>query len=105
MSNFLSPTNPLVKVLNSFTNAIIVPKIVLACVHLTTILIKVFVPAFKVPVVALSCKCLKNKLNTFYISNSKCWSVVCFFKVHTPPPHRLVVGLEPYEWVSDLAQV
>ena len=54
MSNFLSPTNPLVKVLNSFTNATIVPKIVLACVHLTTILIKVFVPAFKVPVVALS---------------------------------------------------
>ena len=80
MSNFLSPTNHLVKVPNSVTNATIVPKIVLACVHLTTILIKVFVPSFKIPVVALCWKCLKNKLNTFYISNSKCWSAVCFFK-------------------------
>ena len=80
MSNFLSPTNPLVKVLNSFTDAIIVPKIVLACVHLTTILIKVFVPAFKVPVVALCWKCLKNKPNKFYISNSKYWSAVCYLK-------------------------
>ena len=54
MRSFLSPTNYLVKLLKFIHQRDNSARKVLECVYLITALIKVFVPAFKVAVVALA---------------------------------------------------